>query len=278
MDKITDSEFSLIRDLIKQKAGIHMNDDKKSLVFARLKNHLIKNGFKSFKEYYTFIQKKGNEKELTFFINKLTTNHTFFNRESSHFDFLKNTVLPYIKDRYKNEKDLRLWCAAASTGEEPYNLAFTIADFFKSDTNWNTEILATDISTKVLETAEKGIYSKENCKSINTEHINNYLVEYDSDNYIVKDSIKSNVVFRQFNLNDDNYKFKKKLQVIFCRNVMIYFDGETKEAVVKKLYDALDDGGYLFVSHSESLGHIYVDFEYVQPSIYRKPIKTNKTL
>ncbi len=273
MDKIKNSEFNLLRDLIKEKTGIHMGDEKKSLIFARLKNHLVKNGFKSFKEYYNFIIKRENKAELTYFLNRITTNHTFFNRENLHFDFLESEVLPYIAEKHKKDKDLRLWCAASSSGEEPYNLAFTVAKFFENDISWNTEILATDISTKVLETAAKGVYSKESCKDIKKEYIDNYMETYDDDNYIVKDKIKEKVTFRKFNLVNNQYIFKKKLQVIFCRNVMIYFDGPTKELVIQKMYDALEEGGYFFVSHSESLGQLDVGFEYVQPSVYRKPFK-----
>ncbi len=273
MDKISEPEFKLVRDLIKEKTGIHMTDDKKSLVYARLKNHLIKNNFESFKEYYIFIQKKENKEEMTYFINRLTTNHTFFNREASHFEYLYDVVLPYIKKSYSKEKDLRLWCAASSSGEEPYNLAFTIADFFSNDVGWDTQILATDISTKVLEKAAKGIYLKENCEDVNPEYIKKYMKEYDKDSYIVKDEIKKKIAFRQFNLTDKPYKFQKKLQVIFCRNVMIYFDNETKLQVLQNMYDSLEEGGYFFVSHSESLGNANVGFEYIEPSVYRKPFK-----
>ncbi|MFV0518880.1 MAG: CheR family methyltransferase [Lachnospirales bacterium] len=273
MDKITDSEFFLYKNMIKEKTGIHMDDEKKSLIYARLKNHLEKNGFASFKQYYDYIIKKENSDELTFFINRITTNHTFFNREHSHFDFLKNKVLPYIKENYGSSKDLRLWCAASSSGEEPYNLAFYIEDFFEMYPSWNTEILATDLSTAVLEKAHLGIYEKKACKEISLEHRKKYLKEYDKDNYIIEEKIKKKVSFRQFNLLNDTYPFKQKLQVIFCRNVMIYFDTQTKEQILQKMYNALDDGGYFFVSHSESLAHLNTGFEYISPSIYRKPLK-----
>ncbi len=272
MDKITDSEFFLFKNMIKEKTGIHMDDDKKSLIFARLKNHLEKNGFPSFKQYYDFIMKKGNEKELTFFINKITTNHTFFNRENSHYEFLKKTILPYIKEKYNSSKDLRLWCAASSSGEEPYNIAFYLEDFFELYPGWNTEILATDLSTDVLEKAFIGIYEKKACKDVLPEH-RKYLKEYDKEYYVIDEKIKKKVSFRQFNLLNETYPFKQKLHCIFCRNVMIYFDAPTKEQILQKMYNSLDDGGYFIVSHSESLAHLNTGFEYISPSIYRKPLK-----
>ncbi|MFV0441355.1 MAG: CheR family methyltransferase [Lachnospirales bacterium] len=270
---MTDMEFLLYKGLIKEKTGIDMGDDKKSLVYARLKNHLEKKGFYSFREYFEYIKRTENADEMTFFINKMTTNHTFFNREAAHYMFLRDTILPELRKKYGSTKDLRLWCAASSSGEEPYNIAFYINDYFDLVPGWNTEILATDISTAMLKKAIMGVYSKKSCEALTEFHIKKYLKEYDEDNYVVRDDLKKKVIFRHLNLVNDIYPFKQKLQVIFCRNVMIYFDTETREKVLQKMYDALEEGGYLFVSHSESLAHSNVKFEYVMSSVYRKPIK-----
>ena len=182
---------------------------------------------------------------------------------------LKNEVLPYIYENSR-EKDLRLWCAACSSGEESYTIAMIIDEFFNDKVvGWDRKILATDISTRVLDIAKAGIYEAERIKPLPVLWKQKYFDMIDKRSLVVNEKIKSQIIYKKFNLMDD-FPFKKKFHAIFCRNVMIYFDGETKRNLVNKLYDSLDYGGYLFIGLSESLNRDVTRFKYLRPSVYRK--------
>lgn len=269
MQGITDNEFNLIRDYMRDKYGISLTGEKRSLVYSRLKNLVDNLGLKNFTEYYNYlIQDKSGEATVTF-IDKMTTNYTFFMREVNHFEYLQNIVLPYIYDSY-NDKDLRIWCAGCSSGEESYTLQIILTEFFANKGNWDTQLLATDISGVALSKAIKGVYNKEQIKAISENWKNNYFKSIDEKRVQVTDKIKNKIVYRKFNLMQPTFPFKKKFQVIFCRNVMIYFDDEVRTKLVKKFYDASEKGAYLFIGNSETLNNIKTDYEYVMPSIYRK--------
>jgi len=191
-------------------------------------------------------------------------------REVDHFYYFRDTVLPYIKNTFGKEKDLRLWCAGCSSGEESYTLQMLVQDFFKLDQGWNTDILATDISTTVLDKAVNGIYLKENIKTLPENWQREYFKSIDAEHSSVSDAIKQRIIYRKFNLMDEKFHFKKKFQVIFCRNVMIYFDASTRDNLVSKFYDLTEPGGYLFIGHSESLNHTDTKYKYLMPATYRK--------
>lgn len=211
---------------------------------------------------------KGEESNTL--INVLTTNHTYFMRESVHFDFMKNEVLPYLKAKAESTKDLRIWSAASSTGEEPYTLAMVLMDFFRLEQgNWDTRILATDISTRVLEHAVKGVYLKEDLEALPDNWKRRYFTAKGNEEYEAKEELKRQVFFRRFNLMDP-FPFKRKFHVVFLRNVMIYFQDDVKYRLVNKIYDHMEPGGYLFIGTTESLDKAKMRFQYVQPSIYRK--------
>lgn len=269
MQDITDKEFLLIRDYIKDNYGINLTGEKKSLVYSRLKNTLDKLGLKDFTEYYNYLLKDKTGNASMTFIDKMTTNHTFFMREIDHFEYLKSTVLPYI-ERIAEDKDVRIWCAGCSSGEESYTLEMILTDYFKNKGNWNTELLATDISTVVLNKAIKGIYSNDKIKTLNENWKKNYFKPIDSNRVQVIDEIKNKITYRKFNLMNSKYPFKRKFQTIFCRNVMIYFDDETRTNLVKRFYDSSEKGAYLFIGHSETLNNIKTDYEYIMPAVYRK--------
>lgn len=269
MQQITDKEFSLIRTYIKEKYGINLTGEKKSLVYSRLKNTLDKLGLKDFTEYYNYLVKDETGNASITFIDKMTTNHTFFMREVDHFEYLKSTVLPYIESTYK-DKDVRIWCAGCSSGEESYTLEMILTDYFKDKGNWDTELLATDISTVVLNKAIKGIYSADRIEPLNEAWKKNYFKSIGSNRVQVVDEIKKKITYRKFNLMETKYPFKKKFQIIFCRNVMIYFDDETRIQLIKRFYDASEKGAYLFIGHSETLNNVKTDYEYIMPAIYRK--------
>ena len=191
-------------------------------------------------------------------------------RENAHFEYFKNEVLPYWKSVAK-QNDLRVWSAGCSSGEEPYTLAMIMADYFGSGKAlWDTKVLATDISVQVLSMAEKGIYSAEAMQAIPEHWKVNHFKKIDEQNYQISNQLKQEVVFRIFNLMDDAFPFKKKFHVIFCRNVMIYFDDVTKRQLVKKFYDMMEPGGYLFIGHSESIARDETSYKYVKPAVYRK--------
>jgi chemotaxis protein methyltransferase CheR len=267
---ITDKEFRLLATYIKANYGISLKEEKRTLLVGRLQNVLIQNGFENFLEYYEYILTDKTGEAATTLINKITTNHTYFMRESNHFHYLLEKALPHLKATVK-DKDLRIWSAGCSTGEEPYTLAMLINDFFgKEKLWWDTKILATDISNKALLEAKKGIYSKERIARLPPYWKLNYFKKYDDNNFIIIDKIKNEVIYRKFNLVDKVFPFKNKFHIIFCRNVMIYFDAHTKGELVNNFYNATEHGGYLFLGHSESLNREEIKYKYVMPALYKK--------
>lgn len=269
MFTITDKEFKQLSSYIKNNIGINLRETKKTLMVSRLQNVLMEMGFKSFSEYYDYIiADKTGDAAVTLF-DKITTNHTFFMREADHFYYFRDQVLPYLKETVK-DKDLRIWSAGCSSGEEPYVLAMIIDEFFGEEKKkWDRKILATDISNRAINKALEGIYSKKEIESLPVQWKLKYFRQLDKERFVIVDTIKNEVIFRKFNLMNA-FPFKKKFHVIFCRNVMIYFDNNTKYQLVNKLYDSLDDGGYLFVGHSESLDSTKTRFKHIAPAIYRK--------
>ena len=270
MLKITDQEFRKLADYIKSNYGICLKEEKRSLVTGRLHNVLAQKNMNSFSEYFDYVISDKTGDAVVTLIDKITTNHTFFMREAAHFFYFRDKVLPYLLSTVR-DKDLRIWSAGCSSGEEPYTLAMIIDEFFgKEKTWWDTKILATDISSKVLKDASEGIYSSEAIATLPSHWKLNYFKRLDSDRSVIVEKIKIEVIYRKFNLMERVFPFKKKFHVIFCRNVMIYFDEKEKSELVNKLYDMTDYGGYLFIGHSESLNREQTRYKYVMPSVYRK--------
>ena len=272
MLKITDKEFELFRVLIKQKMGINLSSEKKSLVFSRLRPLITQLGLSSFTQYYELLLKDKNTEITKNFMDRISTNHTFFMRESSHFEYLKNYVLPKIEKRHNNTKDIRLWCAGCSSGEEAYTLQILLQEYFENKPGWNLEILATDISNNVLNKAYKGVYPKESIDDIPSQWKLKYFSKYTDFDIVAKPILKNNITFTRFNFIEDAFKFRKAFQVIFCRNVMIYFDSPTRNSLIKKFYSVTESGGYLFIGQSESIGHADSEYKYVLPAIYTKQL------
>jgi chemotaxis protein methyltransferase CheR len=190
--------------------------------------------------------------EMTLLLNKLTTNYTYFMREPECLDVFQDTIIPDIVGRHKADKTLSIWSAGCSSGEEPYNISMFLMDYLGNDAkNWDTKLLATDISAKALATARRGIYQLPD--TIPPQWKAKYFVHKENDTYAVSPEIRSNVQFQSFNLMSPIH-FRRKFDVIFCRNVMIYFDQPTKEALVHRFYDATVPGGYLMISCSENIG------------------------
>jgi chemotaxis protein methyltransferase CheR len=267
---ITDKEFRDFTQYIENNYGIHLKEEKKTLVTGRLHNVLIESNCRTFSEYFNLLQRDKTGKLVSALINKITTNHTYFMRETDHFNYFRDKTLPYLENRIK-DKDLRIWSAGCSSGEEPSTLTMILNDYFgKEKMWWDTKVLATDISDRVLEKARKGQYPNEQLSSLPMNWRTNYFKKFDNENSVLVDKIRNEIIYRKFNLMEDIFPFKKKFHVIFCRNVMIYFDNKTKMDLINKFYELTESGGYLFIGHSESLNRDSTQYKYVLPAVYRK--------
>lgn len=268
--KLTDREFEQLSDYIKKNYGIFLKKDKKALIETRLTDMLVKKSISSFSQLYTLLQQDTSgelKKEVAI---RITTNYTYFMREEDTFSFFAHNVLPWI-ERVCKDKSLRVWSAGCSTGEEPYNLAMIIADYFMNkDKMWDKQILASDISDKVLLSARKGIYSADKIECLPQQWKTRYLNKYDEDKYIFKNVIKKEVMFKKINLIEPFFPYEKKFHAIFCRNVMIYFDGNTRNEIIAKFCDNLAYGGFLLIGKTEGVDRNFHNLEYIKPGIYRK--------
>lgn len=267
---ITKKEFDQIAAFIKGNYGIHLKAEKEALVIGRLQNVLIQKGFTSFSEYYNYLIADNTGMAVSTLLDKITTNHTYFMREAEHFTYFRETVLPYLEKKV-TDKDLRIWCAGCSSGEEPFTLAMILDEYFENNkAYWDKKVLATDISSKVLEEANKGIYTNKEIETLPVKWKLKYLNKFDTENSVFNDKLRKEVIYRKFNLMETVFPFKKKFHVIFCRNVMIYFDERTRCNLVSKFSDLLEPGGYLFIGHSEALNRDTTSLKYVMPAVYRK--------
>lgn len=266
---IKDNEFIEISNYIRANFGINLTDKKKNLLNSRLRSIVAEGEFDSFQDYFQYIVSDKTGHAASQFVDRITTNHTYFYREKKHFEFLRKEVLPglFSNDR---DRDVRIWSAGCSSGEEPYTIAMVIDNYFGSKKLlWDTKVLATDLSLKSLKKAKKGVYKNENISHLPATWQTKYFKKISEDKYQISDILKKEVIYRRLNLLS-RYNFKRKFHIIFCRNVMIYFDRETTNNIVDKFYQVLKPGGYLFISHSESLDRQKTDFKYIQPAIYRK--------
>lgn len=269
--QISDQEFEKIRNLVYQEFGINLTQKKKLLVVNRLQKVLKKNNFKSFAEYYNYIKADKTGASLSELVNKISTNHTFFYRENTHFEILKESALPKIVEAIsaRGQKDLRVWCAGSSSGEESTTLMMIIKEVLGDDYSfWQAGLLATDICEDVLTFAKAGIYDTERIAALPADLRNKYVQQISTTSSKIKHEILDEITYRKFNLMH-SFPFKKKFHVIFCRNVMIYFDQITREALLNRFMGHLEDGGLLFIGHSESLADID-GLSAVSPSMYIK--------
>ncbi|HKP96753.1 MAG TPA: CheR family methyltransferase [Fibrobacteria bacterium] len=269
---ISEEDFARIRDLLHAGFGIKLANEKRALVVGRLRKLLLERGGISFGEYYRQITSDETGTELSELINRLSTNHTFFNRENDHFAFFRDTAMREAAERARRQgrKDLRVWCAASSTGEEPYMLAMMMREAMGSDfRHWEMGLLATDISARALAVARRGLYSPERMADLPGELRKKYFHPRGPD-FEAANFLREDITYRRLNLINPEYPFKRRFACIFCRNVMIYFDQPTKEAVVARMARHLEPGGYLFIGHSESLGRQTPDYDYVRPAVYRR--------
>ena len=272
---LKDSDFRKISRLVYEHCGINLHEGKRELVRARLAKRLRLGKFKSFPEYMRHMLQDETGKEFSMLIDSLSTNLTSFFRENQHFEYLKTKLLPPLlaKKRKQNTNRIRCWSAGCSSGEEPYSIAITMLEALTSQGRWDLKILATDISTEILEKAKKGIYDQARVAVVPGMLKNRYLIRQgsgDNKTFEVGLQLRQAVIFHYLNLME-SWPITGPLDFIFCRNVMIYFDKPTQQKLVNRFYDILDSGGILFTGHSESLTGIKNKFDYVQPTIYLKP-------
>lgn len=269
-------EFEFIRTLVYDNSRIRLGQDKKELVSARLGKRLRAVNLPSVDSYCRLLKSPEGEGELSHLIDAISTNHTFFFRENSHFEFLSDVAIPEMLERRDRERWLQfnVWSAACSSGEEPYSIAITLAEIL-GETGWPWHIEATDISHRILDRAKAGIYREEVVKKMPASQVRKYFQRGfgpQEGNYRVKPHLRDGVSYRQLNLLGGRPPFDQLFHVIFCRNVMIYFDRPTQEELVNTLTRQLVPGGYLCVGHSESLTGINHGLETVRPATYRRPM------
>lgn len=266
MVKLTDNEFLDFVQYMHKNYGIDLSK-KRILIEGRLSNLVEKKGMSNFSQYLESV--KRNKEEITILINKLTTNYTYFYREENHFKHLKEVILPF-EEKNNKSRILNIWSAGCSSGEEPYTIAMVIDDYFKfNGIQWKIQILASDISENVLSKAREGIYTEEAIKNLPESFKKKYFDRTNDGKLQVNADIRKYVTFKVFNLMDPITE-KNKYDVIFCRNVMIYFNAETKLNIVNKFYDANKSGGYLMIGHAETIQRNKSKYLYINPAIYKK--------
>ena len=274
-DQISDADFQAIRQLVYDHFGINLTERKKTLLVGRLQKVLSERAFPSFRAYYDWLLSDRSGEGLAELANRISTNHTYFYREPAHFDYFLGTVLPSAVARREAAGDigLRVWCAGCSSGEEPYTLMMLMMDFFGNRIEqWRPALLATDISATALRTALKGTYDREQVAELPATLRRRYFQDAGADRLEVTADVRPNIVFRHHNLMDARFPFRKLFDVIFCRNVMIYFDRDTRNNLVSKFYRHTAPGGHLFTGHSEALRRGETAWENVKPAVYIKNV------
>ena len=275
MPALSDSEFAELVKIIYDKTRIQMSNHKRALVTSRLSKRLRALHMDSFREYIEFV-KNAKDEELTNFVNAVTTNKTDFFRENKHFEYMKSTFLPDWEKNFKagKVKNLRIWSAACSTGEEPYTIQMTLHEYFGSNYDkYDIKVLASDIDTNVLAHGRAGIYREESVEPIQDNILRKYFLKGSGDKeglYKVKDILKKNLFFRQLNFKDEDFDIHTQFDLIFCRNVIIYFDKDFQKELFNKFYRYLKDDSLVFIGHSETLFGVSDKFKYVASNIYKK--------
>ena len=270
------TEFQAFRELIYRQTGITLADNRLQLVESRLRKRLRKLGLTSYRRYFDYLQDQdSNGSEMQEMINRVTTNKTDFFREEHHFEYLQKTVFPEIIRQAEaglRPPSLRIWSAACSTGEEPYSLAMTVQESFAHLSGWDIRILATDIDTQVLSTAESGIYHEEKAETVSRDFLQKYFLKGSGEHaghVMIRPELAAAITFRQLNLMDSQWPVNTRFDAIFCRNVLIYFDNDTQDQLMRQFGQYLKPDGYLFIGHSESLSRLSDLYQRVGKTIYR---------
>lgn len=271
--ELSDLEFNRLSKFIYSNYGIKMPYAKKSMLQARLQNRLRETKMENFKEYCNYVFSSGkDDSEIVHMIDVVSTNKTDFFREAAHFDFMHSVVLPEFYEKNAGET-MNIWSSACSSGEEVYTIAITLSEFLAGRNFFNYSILGTDISSRVLRKAKEGVYPEERVSSVDLSIKKKYFLKSKQrENPLVKvvKELREKTNYQRLNLMDSAYHVQKKFDVIFCRNVLIYFDREIQESVINKLCTHLKPNGYFFLGHSESITGINVPLKQIKPTIFRK--------
>ncbi len=257
--------YDRIRHIVYDKSGIVLKDDKATLVTARLGNRMRALGLPDFRAYLHHLESDKTGHELTTLLDAISTNVTYFFREPEHFEFIKRTFATWVKNK---QRRIRMWSAACSSGDEPYSLVMALADQLNSSIDFR--VLATDISTKILQAAMQGVYAGATMDNVPAALKSRYMTQLPGGQYEVKAEIKEKILFRHLNLMEIPYPLTGPLDMILCRNVMIYFDPSTRQRLINEFHRLLKPGGHLIISHSESLVGMVTPFKMIQPSVYMK--------
>lgn len=267
---MSDADFRFIQCIAKERTGIELGSHKREMIYSRIVRRIRALRLGDFDSYCRYLE-ANPEAELTNFINAITTNLTAFFRENHHFDYLLETVLPDIKKRNHASKRIRIWSAGCSTGEEPYSLAITLNKALGRE-NWDARILATDLDTNVVAHGRKGVYARERVEGLPEKLISENFQRVEQGSgfaYEVRDHIKNYITFNHLNLLGP-WPMKSPFDIIFCRNVVIYFSKDTQRTLFDRYANSLNDGGYLFIGHSESLHGVSKRFDSLGKTMYRK--------
>lgn len=271
--RMTDQEFKQFQTLIYDMTGINMGDSKRQLIFRRLVGRLKSLELSSFSDYLARLKRGDDAVELEIFTNSITTNLTSFFREQHHFDYLAENIIPeLLRKKRRADKRLRIWSAGCSTGEEPYSIAITMRESIPDIGSWDAKLLSTDLDSNVLETAKNGIYPEERVESLPSEVVKKWFlksVQQDKTLVSANRSLQELITFKQLNLMQD-WPMRGPFDVIFCRNVVIYFDKKTQRRLINRYADLLDEDGHLILGHSESLHEVSDRFELIGKTIYKK--------
>ncbi|ATQ15133.1 protein-glutamate O-methyltransferase [Borrelia miyamotoi] len=273
--KINQEELNRLIRIIYNNFGINLNEKKKLLIESRLSSIIKAKNFSNFTEYIHYLENHKNQMSLIELVDKISTNHTYFFREPNHFEFLEKEILPKILNQISQsgEEEIRIWSSGCSSGEEPYTIAMILNEYISNNKiQCKAKILATDISVTVLNEANQGIYPQDRVKTLPKYLKTKYLNKFTNDKFEVKDILKKMIQFKKLNLMNEVFPFKKKFDLIFCRNVMIYFDEKTRNKLAEKFSQHLKDGSYLLIGHSETI-RSNKNLEYIMPATYKKSIR-----
>ena len=265
---MTDENFAVIAKVAYQYTGIKLPNEKRQMIYSRIARRIRVLGLEGFDQYCLLIVDRQHE-EFNEFVNAITTNLTSFFREIHHFEYLESTLFPLFR-KDKGKRKLRIWSAGCSTGEEPYSIAITMLQSFGLSSGWDLKILATDLDSNVVTTGRNGVYDDDRVSGIDPELVEKWFKPSpDGSQYKVVQQAKKLIQFNRLNLLD-SWPMKNKFDIIFCRNVVIYFDKPTQKKLFDRYADKLTDGGYLIIGHSESLNKLTDRFESIGKTIYRK--------
>lgn len=263
-------DFQYISDVIADRTGIVLSEAKHDMVYSRLSRRLRELKLTEFSQYLGLI-KSGNEEEILAFTNAITTNLTSFFREKHHFEYLRSKVLPELK-KTKKDRRIRVWSAGCSSGEEPYSVAMTIRDIFPTLDGWDIKILATDLDTNMVQTAENGVYTEERVAGLDKQHLKKWVNRGKGEHegkIRMSQELRDMITFKQLNLMDE-WPISGPFDFMFCRNVVIYFNKDTQRELFDRYANLIDDDGHIFIGHSESLNKVSTRFDLIGQTIYKK--------